>query len=189
MLYAARYQGEGLSLQAELARQRELAQELLARALWEERGLRLSALRQQRTDQGKPYFPDCSVHFNLSHCRGLVCCALSGHPVGVDAEGPRQFREALVRRACTQEELDWLGTQPDRTQAFLALWTLKESVMKLTGRGLSYGLKNAAFAFDEEGPRFLGGPLALSQYLLPGGYVISAASREERFSPPKLVEL
>ncbi|MGI6255934.1 MAG: 4'-phosphopantetheinyl transferase family protein [Acutalibacter sp.] len=189
MLYVVRYACEGLSRREELSHQRSLAQQLLRRALWEERGLRLSDLRQERTPEGKPYFPDCSIHFNLSHCHGMVCCALSAFPVGVDGEGPRPFREALARRACTQEELSWLLAQPDHGAAFLTLWTLKESVMKLTGQGLAYGLKHAAFTFEEGAPRFLPGGVELSQYWLPGGFVVAAASRKERFLAPHMLEL
>lgn len=189
MLYAVRYDGEALSHREELSRQRVLAEELLAYGLWKEQGVRLSALRRERTAEGKPYFPDCSVHFNVSHCRGLVCCALSCAPVGVDGEGPRRLRQALVERACTEEELSWLGSQPDPGAAFLSLWTLKESVMKLDGRGLGYGLKRAAFSFEGGTPRFWQGDVVLSQHLLPGNYVISAASRQERFLPPQMLSV
>ena len=187
MLYAVRYEETALSRREQLSQQRFLAESLLAYALWQEQGVELSALRRERTPEGKPYFPDSSVHFNVSHCRGLVCCALSSAPVGVDGEGPRPVREPLLRRACTEEELRWLASQPDRTAAFLSLWTLKESVLKLTGQGLKYGLRNAAFSFADGAPRFIQGGVLLSQHVLPGGYLISAASRQERFSPPQML--
>ena len=162
MLYAVQYDGKSLSHREHLLRQRFLAEELLEYALWQERGVRLSSLRRERTQDGKPYFPDCSIHFNVSHCRGLVCCALSSAPVGVDGEGPRPIREDLAPRICTEEELAWLACQPDRA---------------------------AAFSFEDGIPHFRQRDVLMSQHLLPGGYVISVASRQERFSPPQMVSL
>lgn len=189
MLYAARYAGPFATRREELSAQRALAERLLQHALQSEYGLELAALPRERAPGGKPYFPGCPVHFSLSHCRGLVCCGLGRSPLGVDAEAPRPLRPALARRVCTGEELAWLSAQPDPAAAFLSLWTLKESVMKLTGRGMAYGFRQAAFAFPPEGPRFLAEPLALSHFPLEGGFVLSAASRQEAFPPPRLVEL
>ena len=95
--------------------------------------------------------------------------------MGVDAEGPRPYKEALARRVCTREELDWLSSQEDRAAAFLTLWTLKESLVKLSGEGLSRGLKGAAFTFPEGEPRCRQPGVVLSRFSLPGGYVVSAA--------------
>ena len=182
MLYAARYTIEAPTRREELAHQRALAEKLLAYALKREHGLELSSLAQSRTAAGKPYFPGCPVEYSLSHCRGLVCCALSLSPVGVDAEAPRTVSPALLRRVCTQEELSWLTAQQDLQQAFLSLWTLKESVMKLSGQGIGYG------PFPGGQPRFREPGVRLSQFVLEGGTVVSAAGGEA-FLNLQLVEL
>ena len=189
MLYVARYQGNFSSRREELLRQRSLAEELLGWSLQNEYGLQLSSLSRGRTSSGKPFFLDCPLHFSLSHTRGMVCCALSAFPVGVDVEGLRPIREALVRRVCTEEEYAWLAAQKDRDAAFLSLWTLKESVMKLSGHGLGYGLRRAAFSMEDAGPHFCGPGVRLSQFSLTGGYVVSAASEGEAFSEPRFVTL
>lgn len=188
MLYAARYTIEAPTRREELAHQRALAEKLLAYSLKREHGLELSSLAQSRTAAGKPYFPGCPVEYSLSHCRGLVCCALSLSPVGVDAEAPRTFSPALLRRVCTQEELSWLTAQQDQQQAFLSLWTLKESVMKLSGQGIGYGFQRASFNFPEGQPRFRESGVRLSQFVLEGGTVVSAAGGEV-FPSIQLVEL
>ena len=119
------------------------------------------------------------MEYSLSHCRGLVCCALSLSPVGVDAEAPRTFSPALLRRVCTQEELSWLTAQQDQQQAFLSLWTLK---------GIGYGFQRASFTFPEGQPRFREPGVRLSQFVLEGGTVVSAAGGEV-FPSIQLVEL
>lgn len=189
MLYAARYERLFPGRREELKFQRDLAEKLLDWALRYERGLELSALVRARTSEGKPFFVGYPVHFSLSHCRGLVCCGLSDDPLGVDAESVRPFSQRLVERVCTAEERLWLDAQSDRAAAFLTLWTLKESVMKLSGRGIAYGFQRASFAFREGRPCFPDPEVRFSRFELPGGWVISAASPTEKFSSPRLVDL
>ena len=189
MLYAVRYEDRFASRPEELSHQRALSERLLQWALKEEFGLELSALVRGKGASGKPYFLGCPIQFSVSHTRGLVCCGLSRTPLGVDAESPRPCKEALIQRACTQEELAWLAGQKERETAFLSLWTLKESVMKLSGQGLGFGLKKASFTFPGGEPRFRDQGVLLSQFSLPGGFVVSAASREEQFPGIQLVEL
>ena len=63
-----------------------LAELLLRRALREEFGL-TELPRIETGEKGKPFFPDYpKIHFNLSHCKYAVACALDRAPVGVDAE-------------------------------------------------------------------------------------------------------
>lgn len=182
MLYAVRYEDRFASRPEELSHQRALSERLLQWALKEEFGLELSALVRGKGASGKPYFLGCPIQFSVSHTRGLVCCGLSGAPLGVDAESLRPCKEALIQRACTQEELAWLAGQKERETAFLSLWTLKESVMKLEGRGIAMGFQNAAFTFPEGKPRFADSQVALSQFFLEGGFVVSAAARGHAFS-------
>lgn len=63
-----------------------LAELLLRRALREEYGL-AELPKIETGEKGKPFFPDHpEIHFNLSHCKYAVACALDRAPVGVDAE-------------------------------------------------------------------------------------------------------
>ena len=182
MLYAVRYEDRFASRPEELSHQRALSERLLQWALKEEFGLELSALVRGKGASGKPYFLGCPIQFSVSHTHGLVCCGLSRTPLGVDAESPRPCKEALIQRACNQEELTWLAGQKERETAFLSLWTLKESVMKLEGQGIAMGFQNAAFTFPEGEPRSAGSQVALSQFFLEGGFVVSAAARGHAFS-------
>ena len=90
-----------------------------------------------RAPEGKPYFPGHSGReFNLSHSGPLALCALDRQPVGVDIQVVKVWRESLPRRVCSPEELAWLERQPQLWSSFSALWALKESRVKCTGRGL-----------------------------------------------------
>lgn len=100
---------------------------------------------------GKPMLKLGRPWFNISHCQGLVVCAVSPSPVGVDAESPRRVTPALVRRVCCQMEVQYvMGDEQDVTreeaQRFLRLWTLKESYLKMTGTGIRSALDQVQFA-------------------------------------------
>ncbi len=78
--------------------------------------------------------------FNVTHTRGLAACALSWQPgIGVDAEFGRDGAAPLdiaprVFTAAEQARLARLQGAA-RSAAFFDTWTLKEAVMKATGRG------------------------------------------------------
>ena len=113
-----------------------------------------------RTGQwGKPSlssFP--GIHFNITHCRGLVACAVSDKPIGIDAENIRPFRDHLLPRVLTEEEqaqLALLGTTDrKRMEWFFRFWTLKESRMKHSGTGMSVPFTSFSFHFEQEGTDF-----------------------------------
>lgn len=105
-----------------------------------------------RGPHGKPYLPEGTLFFNLTHCPGLAACAVGTAECGIDAEPfTRRVSTAVERRICAPEELDFSRGQPFH---FFCLWTLKESFVKATGAGLSYPLRDAAFFPEPQGPRF-----------------------------------
>lgn len=93
--------------------------------------------RLERTMNGKPYLADRpNLHFNLSHTKGAVACALSDAPVGVDIEGLRPLRQRFAQRYFTIAEQQY--TQDEARM--LAIWTRKEALLKRDGRGITVPL-------------------------------------------------
>jgi 4'-phosphopantetheinyl transferase len=91
---------------------------------------------------GKPVLrnhPD--IHFNLSHCREAVVCALSDEPVGVDVEAVTHYKESVARYTMNEQELSAILGADRPEVMFTRLWTRKEAVLKLTGEGLRDNLK------------------------------------------------
>ena len=85
------------------------------------------------------------LDFNWSHSGGCALVALGrGVAPGIDVERrrPRPRALELARRYFDPAETAWLAAQPvgQRDDAFLALWTAKEAVLKALGRGLAFGL-------------------------------------------------
>lgn len=90
-----------------------------------------------RTEEGKPYFPSLSdLQFNISHSKGVVLCALSSRPVGVDIEEIRPRRDSLPRYALSSQEYEDYEALGADWPAFYTLWTRKEAWCKYTGQGL-----------------------------------------------------
>lgn len=89
------------------------------------------------TDRGKPYFPDSSVHFSISHTKRHVFCALSDRPIGIDAEElDRQISLRLADKILSPEEREQLDRAEFPEIALLTFWVLKEAQAKCTGQGL-----------------------------------------------------
>ncbi len=93
-------------------------------------------------EHGKPMLPkELGLYFNLSHSGEYVLCAVSDHEIGADIQRHEKYQERLAERFFHPEELAYLKEAKDRKQCFYDLWSLKESCIKCTGRGLSTGLE------------------------------------------------
>ena len=115
---------------------RELAHILLERAHGEICGGMMPEI--ERTETGKPFFPDGRFCFSLSHTRSIVAVAVSDRPVGVDAETIRSVRQGVAERCMGPEELAWIANQAEENEALLTLWTCKEAMVKRSGQGLQF---------------------------------------------------
>ena len=92
---------------------------------------------------GKPVFKDFpNLHFNISHSGGLIAISLGSFENGIDIERlrVRLHMDALIQRVLSQEERNYLLAQnisnEEFIQKFYMLWTLRECLLKTSGRGL-----------------------------------------------------
>ena len=81
------------------------------------------------------------IHFNFSHSGNVALCAIDSQPVGADVETPRKISPSLIAYTMNDEERALIASAPESPKAFLALWTKKEAVLKLTGEGIRSDLK------------------------------------------------
>ena len=88
------------------------------------------------------------LFFNLSHCKQAIACVLSERPVGVDVESIGRYSESLARHVLSPEEFALVSSAPDPQIPFTRLWTQKEAVVKLTGRGIDDDLPNLLFKYN-----------------------------------------
>jgi 4'-phosphopantetheinyl transferase len=115
---------------------------LLCKALRQEYGITELPVFEYG-EHGKPFIvghPD--IHFNFSHCREAVICVVSNRPVGVDVESIREYRDSLVRYTMNEQEVQQIERAERPDVEFIRLWTMKEAVLKLSGRGIVDDLKH-----------------------------------------------
>jgi len=99
-----------------------------------------SALRFLAASNGKPYLPDRSLHFNLSHSADHALVAVSlDCPVGVDVEIERELDYLPAARLVFHaDELVQLETQsgPALREDFFHCWVRREAFLKGLGLGI-----------------------------------------------------
>jgi phosphopantetheinyl transferase len=129
-------------------------QHLAVRYLLEEIEASFPTARIRVAGAGKPYLPDESFHFSLSHS-GDYAVAIVGTdgPVGVDVEKITPKIERIAAKFLRPEELAFLSGE-DRTAHLTTCWCIKESVIKWYGKGgvdFREDIRLAPFPDDGEG--------------------------------------
>jgi 4'-phosphopantetheinyl transferase len=94
---------------------------------------------------GKPFLPDGTLRFNLSHSGEVALVALAwGREVGIDVEQlrPGVDHDRLADRYLAPAETAQLRRLPteERRLAFWHCWVRKEAYLKATGHGMRLGL-------------------------------------------------
>ena len=127
-------------------RKRTVAGELLARRVLAQRlgcGEEEAPLRCPEKDVplswdelGKPSVEREGVYVSVSHSGAWAVCVTADAPVGVDVEVVRSADEKFMRRVCSEAEMAYIRVGDDGDCArFWEIWTAKESLFKLTGKG------------------------------------------------------
>ena len=164
-------------LKPEGERCRSLGAGLLLKRACEDAGIPGEDGHLSLGEYGKPSFAACpEIHFSLSHSGEYAVCVMAPCETGCDIETVKPFREAVAKRVFTGEEYLWLSGEKKAgrgDEAFCRLWTLKESFLKVTGKGFSFPVQEAGFSFAE-------GPPVL---LLHGQPELSCSFFELQFSP------
>ena len=126
----------------------EAGRELLAKLYREVTGEALPEIAV--TDRGKPYFVDSPWHFSISHTHRHAFCALSTHPIGIDAEErDRNINLKLAEKILSPTEKAQFDAAADQRKALLTFWVLKEAAAKLSGDGLKGYPNHTDFSLDD----------------------------------------
>ncbi len=80
----------------------------------------------EKTENGKPYFPDTrGVFFSIAHADGMAAVAIGDSKCGIDIEGNREVSERIREK--------YLDNAPE--DEALLRWTERESYGKYEGSG------------------------------------------------------
>lgn len=89
------------------------------------------------TKYGKPFLNE-AINFSVSHSSGYVICATGKNlNVGVDIELIQGLDFEDFTAAMTPKQWNHIVNSSNPLKSFYQLWTIKESVMKGDGRGMS----------------------------------------------------
>lgn len=114
---------------------------LLKEALEEQEGITENPVFEYG-EHGKPFIAGRpELHFSLSHCKEAAVCVLSRKPVGIDVESIGRYRDSVARYAMNDEELRQIQQAERPEVEFTRLWTMKESLLKMTGEGINDNMK------------------------------------------------
>ena len=117
-------------------------------------GLKEKSVEYEFGEWGKPslkYQPN--IYFSLSHSGDYAICSIGDKAIGNDIELIKHGRLKVADRFFAREELDWMYAVQDEeeiTQRMFRIWTMKESFLKATGKGISLPLGDFAVIVDEE---------------------------------------
>lgn len=125
-----------------------LAGGLLIRAALKANGIEDPVI--QVNEHGKPYLANHpELHFNLTHSGTFAVCTVSDTDCGVDIEQISGHHEimAVANRFFSTKELMAMLMSPNQNEAFCRLWTLRESYVKMRGKGFAIGLSTLKCEF------------------------------------------
>lgn len=145
-----------------------------------------------RNEFGMPLTGIDSLHISISHSGKYSACAISECPCGIDIESVLKTDDTSALRIAKRffhkneyARLENCGHDP--ACEFCAVWTARESYMKLTGRGFSE--PRHSFETAADGKSLItsdGHSFPLIHYDL-GDYILSACSYDPETVFPKTV--
>ena len=98
----------------------------------------------------KPYFKEYpNIHFNISHCKSGIACAVNDTPIGIDIE-EINFNNDIKENVLSKKELQTIKISKSPDKEFTKFWTMKESYLKLIGTGINDNMKDILNTVDKD---------------------------------------
>jgi phosphopantetheinyl transferase len=118
---------------------------------------------------GKPILANRDdLHLTIAHSGDYAVAVVGNRPLGIDLERLEERPDSLERAFFSAEEQEWVGQDPSmRSRRRDQVWTRKEAVSKLLGKGGQLLFSGLA-VLDEESPWHL-------ETAATEGYTISLA--------------
>ncbi|MBS1783117.1 MAG: 4'-phosphopantetheinyl transferase superfamily protein [Bacteroidetes bacterium] len=163
--------------------------------LQKEFSLNSNSLLIAETEFGKPYLVNHkNIKFNFSHSGHWVVCAFAHQEIGIDIEQVRSIDLDIAQHYFSESECNDLFAKPLSQQIdyFYRLWTMKESYIKMLGKGLSCPLDSFSVIINEE--IYLVDniqqklPYSLQEIFIEQGYKLSVCGLEKNLSPITIVD-
>jgi len=111
----------------------------------------------QKEKNGKPYLDNYNeINFNISHCCKGTVCLFDDYRCGIDIQDISEISEDIIDIICSKKEIDEIKSSANPKRKICILWTLKESYVKYSGKGLTdeicnYDFSETFFKFERFG--------------------------------------
>lgn len=152
-LMADKKKGQINRMHHEDDKKRSVVGEMLVKnAVYDISGVPIEKLTLKTTENGKPYIENSDIHFNISHCKDWVVCAIHNKPIGIDIEKIRPINLKIAKRFFTADEQNYVFSRipkeedfdktadSDMLKRFFEVWTGKEAYLKYKGTGITDNL-------------------------------------------------
>lgn len=103
-------------------------------------------------ENGKPSIKGMNnIFFNISHSGKWIVCGIGNANIGVDVEEYKNIGLDIAKRFFCKKEYNAIlsNNHEEQLRTFYKFWTLKESYIKATGKGLSIPLSSFYFKLNE----------------------------------------
>ncbi len=111
-------------------------------------GLKNEKIEFHTNDYGKPFLKEREdFQFNLSHSGIWVVCAVDDRHIGIDVERIQPIDLDISKNYFSPDEHQDLMSKANKFSYFFTLWSLKESYIKIKGKGLSMPLNSFSIKF------------------------------------------
>ena len=87
-------------------------------------------------EDGQWILKDSDVYFSFSHSGDIVLTVASLFPIGCDVELIKETKLEVAERFFLPSEVQNIKSSSHPDMVFLSYWTIKESYLKLIGKGL-----------------------------------------------------
>lgn len=89
-----------------------------------------------KNENGKPYFKDNDIYFNISNKDNITVAVTSFNPVGIDIE-KLTFKNMVVKHFFSKNEQEVIKKSLNKELDFTTIWVKKEAYLKYLGLDLT----------------------------------------------------
>ncbi len=112
--------------------------------LLQNRGIDEKTVCYLENEHGKPFLKDYTdIHFSVSHSDHIVAVIFDEKPCGIDVEKIKNYSQSVVNRIFCEQDKKLMeqaaeSSYDEAAKLFAKIWTRKEAIGKLSGKGLDF---------------------------------------------------
>lgn len=150
-------------------------------------GMQWDEIYFEMNEYGKPILKNNkNLYFNISHSKDWVVCVLDDEEVGIDIEKITECKIGIAKRFFCDEEYSFIMSKDynEYNDAFVEIWTLKESYLKAIGTGLCKSL-NSFCVVEKNKIKLISSNYSFKQFSDIKDYKLTVCSLRKSKSFPK----